>query len=89
MFRKYREKSPDFLALQDFGYTFLTATALFGFIGWKLDQRYGTPPWFLIGGVLLGVAVGFNSLFRRLKLLEERRKRADTGQECEGSDPRS
>ena len=36
---------------------------LFG--GQWLDRRYGTAPWLLLAGVIVGAAVGFVSLYRR------------------------
>lgn len=74
MFGKTREKSPYFLAAMDFGYTLLASLLLFGFIGWWIDGRYQTTPLFLIGGIFLGLAVGFNSLFRRLSIIEAARR---------------
>lgn len=74
MFRKTREKSPYFLVAMDFGYTLLAAVGVFGYIGYWLDGRYHRTPWFLLGGIGLGLAVGFNGLFRRLGILEKRRK---------------
>ncbi len=65
----------------DFGYTLLAATGVFGFIGYWMDERYGTTPWLLIVGIGLGLAVGFNSLFKRLNRLEGREK-ATTKQEA-------
>lgn len=73
-FKKNRERSPYFLVAMDFGYTLLAAVALLGFVGWKLDARYDSSPWFLIAGILLGLATGFNSLFKRLNRLEKKRK---------------
>lgn len=74
MFRKTREKSPYFLVAMDFGYTLLGAVGVMGYVGWRLDLRYDSSPWFLLAGFGLGIAVGFNSLFRRLNLLERKRK---------------
>lgn len=74
MFKKTRDKSPYFLLAMDFGYTLLASILVFGGIGWYIDSRYSTSPWFMLAGGGLGLAVGFNSLFRRLNLLEERRK---------------
>jgi len=74
VFTKTREKSPYFLLAMDFGYTLLAAVVIFGFVGYRLDIRFHSNPWFLLGGIFLGLAIGFNSLFKRLKRLEQRRK---------------
>ncbi|MGE5675708.1 MAG: AtpZ/AtpI family protein [Mycobacterium leprae] len=74
MFKKTREKSPYYLAAVDFGYTLLAAILIFGGLGYWLDNRYSTTPWLMIVGIFLGMAVGFNSLFKRLGLLEQVRK---------------
>lgn len=76
MFRKSREKSPYYLAAVDFGYTLLAALLVFGWGGWWLDAKYQTTPLFLIGGIFLGLAVGFNSLFRKLGAIEKARRQA-------------
>ncbi len=39
--------------------------ALLAYGGNWLDRTLDTPPWFLLGGMLLGMAVGFYNLFRR------------------------
>lgn len=72
--KKPRDKSPYFLLAVDFGYNLLGSILVLGGLGWYIDTRYGTTPWLMIAGGLLGIAVGFNSLFRRLNLLEEKRK---------------
>lgn|GEM_PF-2059978 len=74
MFKKTREKSPYFHLAMDFGYTLLASILVFGGLGWYVDNRYGTRPWLMLAGGGLGLAVGFNSLFRRLNLLEKDRK---------------
>lgn len=83
MFKKSQEKSPYFLVAMDFGYTLLAAVGLFGFIGWWLDNRYQSTPWFLLGGIGLGLAVGFNSLFKRLSLVEKRHRANKQGPEAD------
>jgi len=51
------------------GYTLIGAIVLLGGLGYALDAWRGTSPWFLVGGLLLGVIVGFYELaklvFRR------------------------
>jgi F0F1-type ATP synthase assembly protein I len=45
-------------------YTLIGAIMLLGAAGYALDRWLGTQPWFLIGGLLLGIAVGFNELIK-------------------------
>ena len=33
-------------------------------IGWALDRWFGTSPWLLVGGVVLGAAAGFYEFAR-------------------------
>ena len=40
-------------------YSLIGAIILLGGIGYALDQWRGTSPWFLLGGLLLGLIVGF------------------------------
>ena len=44
------------------GYTLIGAILLLGGIGYAVDSWRGTTPWFLIGGLLLGVVVGMYEL---------------------------
>lgn len=76
MFHKARERSPYFHLAIDFGYTLLAGVAIFGFLGWWIDNRYATLPWLTMAGIGLGLAVAFNGLFRRLRMVEEREKAA-------------
>ena len=43
-------------------YTLIGAIILLGGIGYALDEWRGTSPWFLLGGLLLGLIVGFYDL---------------------------
>jgi len=43
-------------------YTLIGAIILLGGIGFGLDQWLGTTPWLLLGGLLLGLIVGFYEL---------------------------
>jgi F0F1-type ATP synthase assembly protein I len=51
------------------GYTLIGALGLCGGGGYALDAWLDTSPWFLVGGLLLGIVVGFYELakvvFRR------------------------
>jgi len=51
------------------GYTLIGAIVLLGGAGYALDAWWGTSPWFLVSGLLLGVVVGMYELaklvFRR------------------------
>ena len=42
--------------------TLVGAVLLLGAIGYLVDLKYGTSPWFLLGGLLLGIVVGFYEL---------------------------
>jgi F0F1-type ATP synthase assembly protein I len=44
------------------GYTLIGAILLLGGIGYAVDHWRGTAPWFLVGGLLLGVVVGMYEL---------------------------
>jgi F0F1-type ATP synthase assembly protein I len=43
-------------------YTLIGAIVLLGGIGYALDEWRGTSPWFLLGGLGLGLVVGFYEL---------------------------
>jgi F0F1-type ATP synthase assembly protein I len=45
-------------------YTLIGAILLLGGIGYLADQWRGTSPWFLVGGLMLGLVVGFYGLAR-------------------------
>ena len=44
------------------GYTLIGAIMLLGVIGYGIDRWRGTSPWFLVGGLLLGIVVGMYEL---------------------------
>lgn len=50
-------------------YTLIGAIILLGGIGYAIDEWRGTSPWYLLGGLVLGLIVGFYDLaktvFRR------------------------
>ena len=43
-------------------YTLIGAIIVLGGIGYAVDQWRGTSPWFLFGGLVLGLIVGFYEL---------------------------
>jgi F0F1-type ATP synthase assembly protein I len=43
-------------------YTLIGAIVLLGGIGYAVDHWLGTSPWFLVGGLLLGIVVGMYEL---------------------------
>jgi len=43
-------------------YTLIGAIILLGSVGYAIDRWQDTSPWFLTGGLLLGVFVGFYEL---------------------------
>ncbi len=45
-------------------YTLIGAIILLGGIGYGVDRWRGTSPWFLLGGLVLGLIVGFYELAR-------------------------
>ncbi|MSO82513.1 MAG: hypothetical protein EXQ53_04375 [Acidobacteria bacterium] len=47
-------------------YTLIGAIMLLGGIGYALDEWRGTAPWFLFGGLVLGLVVGFYELARAI-----------------------
>ncbi len=40
-----------------------------GYLGYKLDQRYGWSSWGMLGGILLGMGLGLWMLIRQLNKL--------------------
>ena len=47
-------------------YTLIGAIVLLGGIGYALDEWRGTSPWFLFGGLVLGIVVGFYELAKTI-----------------------
>jgi F0F1-type ATP synthase assembly protein I len=51
---------------------FLAYLAIFGYAGWRLDERRGWQPWGLLSGLIVGMTIGLYRLIRegqRLRLL--------------------
>jgi F0F1-type ATP synthase assembly protein I len=47
-------------------YTLIGAILLLGGLGYGIDRWRGTAPWFLVGGLLLGIVVGFYGLAKTI-----------------------
>ena len=47
-------------------YTLIGAIILLGGIGYGIDAWRGTSPWFLFGGLVLGLVVGFYELAKTI-----------------------
>jgi F0F1-type ATP synthase assembly protein I len=62
--RRSTEAELDFGRFAGLGLRFVVTVALFGLFGWWLDGRFGTIPWLLVGGILLGSVVAFISIVR-------------------------
>ena len=58
-FQENIKKSAPFAAAS---YTLIGAIIMLGLIGYGIDRWRGTSPWFLLGGLLLGIIVGFYEL---------------------------
>lgn len=54
-----------------------TAAASVGiclFAGWWLDKRFGTEPWFVVLGALLGVGTAIKAMWDKMMAGSERQK---------------
>ena len=45
---------------------------MFGFLGWYVDDYFQTKPLFMVLGIFIGLGIGFHSLLKSLKQLEEK-----------------
>jgi F0F1-type ATP synthase assembly protein I len=48
-------------------YTLIGGILLLGGLGYVLDGRLGTQPWLLVGGLVLGIVVGFYEIVKATK----------------------
>jgi F0F1-type ATP synthase assembly protein I len=53
------------------GMDLAVAVLLFVLLGYKLDDWLGTKPWLVLVGALLGMLVGFYSLYKRVQRIQQ------------------
>ncbi|MGC9345115.1 MAG: AtpZ/AtpI family protein [Bacteroidales bacterium] len=71
------------LAYSTIGIQLAVTLLLFLFLGHWLDERYGSSPWFILLGTVLGMGVGFYNLMKSLSELDRMLK---TGSEDDQGD---
>jgi F0F1-type ATP synthase assembly protein I len=62
--RKFQENVARSAPVAVASYTLIGAIIFLGGIGYVIDKWRGTSPWFLLGGLLMGIFVGFYELAR-------------------------
>ena len=63
-------KGAQFIGL---GFEMVVPIMLLMYVGYRLDAWLGSKPWLFLLGALLGIAVGFYSMFKRVGILGRRR----------------
>jgi ATP synthase protein I len=53
------------------GLELVVATMVGTGLGWLGDRYFGTSPWLMLVGVLIGVAAGFLNVYRDMKQAED------------------
>ncbi len=62
------EGSPKMMAMaMRIGIQLVVATVVGVFLGYWLDEVFGSKPWLMIVGLLVGAVAGFRDVFRLLK----------------------
>jgi F0F1-type ATP synthase assembly protein I len=56
--KSFQERAEQAGSAAGASYTLIGAIVLLGGIGYAIDRWRGTSPWFLVGGLLLGIVVG-------------------------------
>ena len=67
--RKPPQKGLQFISL---GFEMTVPIVLLMYVGHRADAWLGTEPWLFLVGALLGIAVGFYSMFKRVGLIGRR-----------------
>lgn len=51
----------------------IAATVVLGYYGGRyLDEKFATEPWFMLGGILVGLAAGIIGIYKTLQMFFER-----------------
>ncbi len=64
----YRKLAP----YLNIGYVMAASIALLTWLGYLLDKKWDTFPWFTIIGAVLGITVGFYNFFKTVFLLNKK-----------------
>lgn len=68
----------------DASWQLIGAVLLCTFGGWWLDKRFGTAPWLLVTGALLGLAAGMLTFIRVVMRMQEIDQKARAKREKDG-----
>ncbi|MEQ8766765.1 MAG: AtpZ/AtpI family protein [Planctomycetota bacterium] len=53
------------------GFGFMAEAGLVAALGWWLDGRFGTAPWLLVAGTMIGVTLATISLVKNIERLDK------------------
>ncbi len=68
----YREATP-FLVL---GIQLAAIVVIFFLLGKWADEKFGTPPWIMVAGIVIGIAIGFYHFFKSVSELEKKNNKS-------------
>ena len=82
------DRFPGWVRYSGVGLELAGAIAGLAFIGHWIDSRFGTPPWGILGGVVIGLVGGLYNLVRESFEAVREAKTEDQLASDEGKDPR-
>jgi F0F1-type ATP synthase assembly protein I len=72
------DRFPGWVRYSGVGLELAGATAGLAFVGYWIDSKYGTGPWGILGGVLIGIVGGlYNMVKESLKAVREAKRDDD------------
>ncbi len=80
------QRFPGWIRYSGVGLELAGATAGLALFGYWIDRRYGSAPWGLIGGVIIGIVGGLYNLVKE-SFAAARESRADDEQASGGRGP--